>query len=293
MSRPRLPALTALTALTLVAFAGNALLCRAALRDTDIDPATFTGVRLLAGAVVLVLLLGRAPGSARVRLGRAVGGGSWTSALALYGYAVTFSFAYVSLPASAGALLLFGAVQVTMIGWGLARGERLRTLQVVGMAMAAGGLVGLLLPGLTAPPLPGSLLMLAAGVAWGAYSLRGRGATAPLTDTTGNFVRAAPLGVLTAAVLLPTLTADLAGLGYATASGALTSGVGYVLWYTVLPALRATTAATLQLSVPVITAFGAVAWLGEAITLRLVLASLAVLGGVWLVIRFPGRPVRA
>jgi len=267
----------ALTALAMIAFAGNSLLCRAALRETAIDPATFTTVRLASGAAVLWILT-------RGSRGHAQGRGTWGSAAALFAYAAGFSFAYVSLPASTGALLLFGAVQATMIGRGLAAGERLRRLQVVGLAVAVGGLVGLLLPGLSAPPPAGSALMVGAGIAWGVYSLRGRGAGDPTRVTGGNFARAVPIALIPSAVLASRANLDPAGIGYAIASGAIASGVGYAVWYTALPSLSATAAATVQLSVPVIAALGGVVLLGESVTPRLALASIAILGGIALVL---------
>ncbi|MGZ5186362.1 MAG: DMT family transporter, partial [Caldimonas sp.] len=183
-----------------------------------------------------------------------------------------------------GALLLFGAVQATMIGVGIRRGESFRGWQIVGLACAVAGMVGLLLPGLSAPPLAGALLMLGAGVAWGVYSLRGRGAGDPLRVTAGNFLRAVAFAVVLSAATLPWAVLDAAGIAYAIASGALTSGIGYAIWYTALPRLKATSAATVQLSVPVIAALGGIALLGEAPTLRLVVASVAILGGIALVI---------
>lgn len=273
-------------ALAMVAFAANSLFCRLALRETGIDAASFTTLRLVSGALVLWLLV-------RLRGGANSGKhGSWASALALFAYAAAFSFAYRTLPAGAGALLLFGAVQATMIGYGLWRGERLGPRQSGGMALAAAGLVGLLLPGLSAPPLQGAVLMLASGVAWGIYSLRGRGVANPAASTAGNFLRAVPFALALSLAQLSSASVDAAGAAYAVASGALASGLGYALWYGALPMLRATTAATVQLSVPVLAALGAAAFLGEAITLRLVLASLAVLGGIALVIRSPRRGSR-
>lgn len=266
-----------LTVLALVAFAGNSLLCRAALSRTHIDAASFTTVRLLAGALVLWMLV-------LLRGGAAVGRGSWLSALALFAYAAGFSFSYLHLSAAVGALILFGAVQSTMIGYGLWRGERLRPRQLAGLALASAGLVGLLLPGLSAPPLLNALLMLAAGIAWGIYSLRGRGAGAPLKVTAGNFMRAAPLALLLSALLSGAASFDPAGLWYAVLSGALASGVGYAIWYSALPYLKSTTAATVQLSVPVIAALGGVFFLDEPLTLRLLAASTAILGGIALVV---------
>jgi len=267
----------ALTSLAMVTFAGNSLLCRAALKLTSIDAASFTTIRLISGAVMLWLVV-------RMRRGTYTGGGNWLSAFALFAYAAGFSFAYVSLPAATGALLLFGAVQATMIGYGVWAGERLLKLQLIGLVLALGGLVGLLLPGLSAPPLYGSALMLGAGVAWGIYSLRGKGAGDPTKVTAGNFLRAVPIAVTLSIIVLNGSSLNTAGFWYAVSSGALASGIGYAIWYTVLPALKATNAATVQLIVPVIAALGGVVILGEPITLRLVLASIAILGGIALVI---------
>ncbi len=279
MSRTRV---FVLTLLAMLAFAGNSLLCRAAFHATGIDAASFTAIRIVAGAVVLCLLV-------RARDGRIASAGSWPSALALFAYAAAFSFAYLSLSAATGALLLFGAVQATMIGVGLLRGERLRGLQTAGLACALLGLVGLLLPGLSAPPWLGSLLMLAAGVAWGVYSLRGKGSGDPLQVSAGNFLRAVAFAIVLSAATLPWMSLDGRGVLYAIASGALTSGIGYAVWYSALPHLRVATAATVQLSVPVIAAVGGIAWLGEAATWRLALAAMAILGGIGLVIAGKAR----
>jgi drug/metabolite transporter (DMT)-like permease len=261
----------------MVAFAANSLLCRLALSDTAIDAASFTSIRLISGAAILWLV-------SRATRGAPSGRGSWLSAFALFVYAAGFSFAYVSLPAATGALLLFGAVQATMIGRGIRSGERLRKVQLAGLMLALAGLVGLLLPGLSAPPLYGSVLMLSAGVAWGVYSLRGKGAGDPTRVTAGNFLRAVPFAAALTLMMHDSASVDSAGIGYAVASGALASGVGYAIWYTALPALKATTAATVQLSVPVIAAAGGVLFLGEAVTVRQILASVAILGGIALVI---------
>lgn len=267
----------ALTSLAMLAFAGNSLLCRVALRHSGIDAASFTSIRLVAGAAVLWLVV-------RMRSGALPGTGNWWSALALFAYAAGFSFAYVSLPAASGALLLFGAVQATMIGYGIRAGERLQRIQLAGLVLALTGLVGLLLPGLSAPPLLGSLLMLGAGVAWGVYSLRGKGAGDPTRVTAGNFLRAAAIAALLSLALHDGAAVDAAGLLYAVLSGALASGIGYSVWYAVLPALKATHAATVQLSVPVLAAVGGVAFLAEPLTPRLAFASVAILGGIALVI---------
>lgn len=265
--------LVLVTTMAMLAFAANSLLCREALASGHIGASSFTLVRIVAGAVVLGLLL-----LAKFRTYRV--GGNWLSAAALFGYAAAFSYAYISLSAGTGALLLFGAVQVTMIVYGLWAGERLNFRQIIGVVAAAGGLVWLMLPGIESPPLLGAMLMLGAGVSWGVYSLLGRGAKEPTIATAGNFIRATPFAVILFVVLGADEQTSVVGFGYAAASGALASGMGYALWYAVLPALPATTAATVQLSVPILAAFGGVLLLDEAVTLRFGLASVAVLGGI-------------
>ncbi|MNZ64498.1 putative inner membrane transporter yiJE [compost metagenome] len=279
--------LSLLTALAMLAFAANSLLCRIALRDGHIDAASFTAIRLLGGALALGLIV-----HLRGRAAPPALGGSNLSALALFVYAAGFSWAYLQLPAATGALLLFGAVQASMILWGLWRGERLAFGQGCGLLLAFAGLAVLLLPGASAPAALPALSMLLAGVAWGVYSLRGRGAGDATGHTAGNFLRSLPLALLLGLVAWPWLQLDGAGLGYALLSGALASGVGYALWYAVLPALRATQAATVQLSVPLLTALFGVLLLGEPFDLRLLLASLLLLGGVtWVLLgRSPAAP---
>nr|WP_323132895.1 DMT family transporter [Marinobacter lipolyticus] len=272
-----------LTTIAMIAFAGNSLLCRAALRDTGIDAASFTSVRLVAGALMLWLILALRGNR------RPLAVGSWPSALALFGYAAAFSFAYGGLSAAMGALLLFGAVQATMIGIGIWRGNRPGAIQWAGFVVAFAGLIGLLLPGLSAPPVASALLMIVAGIAWGVYSLRAKGAGEPTAVTTGNFIRSVPLALALSLVMLSQVQVDAPGLIYAVASGAVTSGMGYAIWYMALPLLQATSAATVQLSVPVIAAVGGVLLLGEPLTLRLVVAGVAILGGIAIVIR-AGQP---
>lgn len=266
-----------LTCLAMLAFAGNSLLCRLALRDTDIDPASFTAIRLVSGAFTLLLLL-----YARTRKEKLAG--DWRSALALFVYAAAFSLAYVHLQAGVGALLLFGAVQLTMTGWGLVRGERLKPVQTLGLILAVIGLLILLLPGADAPPLLGGSLMLVSGLAWGVYSLLGRGAGDPLAATAGNFLRATPLALLLLLPFLSSLHVDGPGLVYALLSGALTSGVGYALWYSALKGLTAIQGASVQLSVPIIAALAGALLLDESITVRLVLVAVMTLGGIALVV---------
>jgi drug/metabolite transporter (DMT)-like permease len=274
---------TLLTTLALLAFAGNSLLCRLALSRTRIDPATFTSIRLVAGALTLLLLI-------RLRTTERRPRGSWTSACALFAYAAGFSFAYQQLTAGTGALLLFGAVQATMITVGVARGERLRGVRGAGLVLAYAGLVALVLPGLEAPPLVSALLMLAAGVSWGVYSLRGKGAGDATAVTAGNFLRAAPMALALSVAAHRHVSIDARGVAYAVASGALTSGLGYAVWYTALPSLRAMSAATVQLAVPVIAALGGVLLLHEPVTVRLVLSGTAILGGVAVVVLTRATP---
>jgi len=266
-----------LTLLAMIAFASNSLLCRAALKHTSIDAATFTFVRIFSGAAVLWVLI-------KMRKVTSKESGNWWSGLALFVYAAAFSFAYVDLAAGTGALLLFGAVQATMILWGFGKGERLDVIQIVGLLLAAAGLVVLLFPGLAAPPIGGSILMLAAGLAWGVYSLRGKSSRDAIAATAGNFLRAVPFAALVSVLMLSKMHLDSLGITYAVISGAITSGLGYVIWYAALAGLKAASAATVQLSVPVLAATGGILLLGEPITLRYAIASIAVLGGIFLVI---------
>jgi drug/metabolite transporter (DMT)-like permease len=261
------------------AFAANSLFCRLALGRGVIDPASFTAIRLASGAVVLASL---------TLLGRSRDATTWRcdvrSALALFGYAAAFSLAYRQLSAGTGALLLFGAVQVTMLAVALFRGERPRVGEWLGLAVAVAGLIYLVLPGVTAPPIAASAFMVAAGLAWGIYSLRGRGARDPLATTANNFAWSVPLGAAFWFVQRDSMIVTAPGVTWAVLSGTLASGLGYAIWYTAMPALSATRAATVQLTVPVLAAFGGVAFLGETITARLALASVFVLGGVALAI---------
>ena len=274
-----------LTLFAMIAFASNSLLCRAALKQTSIDAASFTFIRIFSGALALWLIITmrkRTSSVAAVYDRRTHG--NWISGLALFAYAATFSFAYNTLSAGTGALLLFGAVQATMILWGFRKGERLRAIQVIGLLIAVIGLVVLVFPGLSAPPLIGSMLMLGAGVAWGVYSLRGKSSRDAIAATAGNFLRAVPFAALVSVLMLPKMHLDSLGITYAVISGAITSGLGYVIWYAALAGLKAASAATVQLSVPVLAATGGILLLGEPITLRYVIASVAVLGGIFLVV---------
>jgi len=266
-----------LTALAMLAFAGNSLLCRLALRETAIDAASFTSLRLLAGALTLWLLL-------RMRTASRGNAGSWPAAAALFAYAAAFSFAYINLDAGAGALILFGAVQLSMLAWGLYRGERLNLMGCSGLLLAFAGLLVLLLPGASRPPAEPALLMIVAGVAWAVYSLLGRGVKDPLAATAGNFLRAVPMTLGLSALFIAQASLDVPGLVYALLSGALTSGVGYAIWYSALRGLQSFQAACVQLSVPIIAALAGSLLLNESLTLRLLLSAAAVLGGIALVL---------
>ena len=277
--------MTGLAVLALLCFAANSVLARLALGADRIDPASFTAIRIAAGAIVLGLLLRRrrdpSPAGAR--------GAVWLGAGLLFLYAAPFSFAYVSLPTGTGALVLFGAVQLTMIGSGLFSGERPHAREWLGLGVAAAGLVYLNLPGLSAPEPGGVALMALAGVAWGLYSLRGRTAGPPLRRTAESFIFALPFAILLAGLQASEAHLSAGGIVSAAASGAIASGGGYAVWYTVLPRLSATRAGTIQLAVPVVAAFAGTALLGERISLRLVLSAAAILGGVGLAISARAR----
>jgi drug/metabolite transporter (DMT)-like permease len=277
------------TALALVAFALNSILCRLALRGGEADAAGFTAMRLAAGAFAL-LLLGLAvrraatrPGSGRVSA-FLTDRGSWTAALFLFAYAILFSLAYLNLTAATGALILFGSVQMTMVAASLIRGERPGRVEWLGLMAALGGLVYLVYPGLESPPLASAILMVGAGASWGLYSLRGKGSRDAIADTSGNFIRSLPFAAAALLVFLPALQLSAYGLLLAVISGALTSGIGYAIWYTALKDLTTTRAAVLQLAVPVLTAIIGVLFLGEAAGIRLAIAGALILGGIGLVI---------
>ncbi len=274
MTRSGRETTAALTGLALIAFAANSVLCRLALGGGSIDAASFTSVRLISGAVTLFLIALILKKRAVWRQGR------WISAAMLFVYAVAFSFAYLSLSAGTGALILFGAVQATMILAGLMSGERPGAREWGGVAVAVAGVVYLVSPGLTAPSPVGSALMALAGIGWGAYSLLGRGTKSPLADTTSNFLRTVPAAICVSLASIGHVHLSTNGVLLACASGAVASGVGYAIWYSALRGLTATRAATVQLSVPVIAALGGVIFLSEAITARLVVAAVLILGGV-------------
>lgn len=265
-------------AFALLAFAGNSLLCRAALSESSIDAASFTAIRLVSGAIVLLVIVHINKPAIPLK-------GSAVGALALFLYAVGFSFAYINMDAGVGALILFGSVQVTMIWYGLMHGESMSMWRWTGLLLAILGLVILLLPSASAPPIQSALLMVVAGVAWGIYSLVGRGTTSPLSMTAGNFVYTVPMVIGLIWLFSTTLSIDKKGITLAIASGAICSGLGYSVWYKVLPKLQSTNAATIQLSVPVLAMILGFLLLNERITMMMLLASFAIISGIAMVVK--------
>jgi len=278
---------TVYTAFALIAFAANSVLCRLALGKGDIDAASFTTIRLVSGAAVLLLVC------AGGKTERAADRGNWTSAFMLFLYAVTFSFAYISLNTGTGALILFAAVQATMIIFAIYKGERMGLMGSLGLFVALAGLTYLVFPGLDAPSPLGAILMTLAGVSWGIYSLRGRGLVSPVAVTKDNFLRSTPFVLLISSIFLQGRYLTPAGALFAALSGALTSAIGYVVWYAALRDISATRAAIVQLLVPVLAALGGVVFLTEPITVRLLLSSAMIIGGVALALTQRGNAVRA
>lgn len=318
------------TFVAMLAFAGNSVLCRLALEQGSIDPASFTSVRLFSGALMLSILLvsipklmlqktaftdNRTNSSALniadeldpaelsvnkksvnpeallVKSARlfSLKQSSWVGGLSLFVYAAGFSFAYISLPAGTGALILFATVQITMLSYALVKGSRFSFGQWFGFAMALVGLVYLFLPGISAPPLLGALLMVTAGIAWGVYSILGKRVINPSQSTAENFIRASMITLLLSLVFVDNMSVSTQGILFAIVSGAITSGIGYAIWYAIIPLLKAASSASLQLTVPVIATIGGVIWLGEEVSIRLALASISILGGVAMVILLAKR----
>jgi len=261
-----------LTAFTLIAFAANSFLCRAALGGGLIDPVSFTTIRLVSGTLILLpIVRARAPRRSK---------GSWSAGIVLFVYAIAFSLAFVSLDTGIGALVLFGSAQVTMLGAALRARERLRPVQWLGAAAAIGGLGYLVLPGASAPEPLGVGLMFVAGLGWGVYSILGKGEGAPLSMTAANFARSAPFAVVASLVAVSSLQLEPAGVLLALICGAVTSGLGYVIWYSALKGLTRTQASVVLLLVPVLAAFAGVVFLDEPVSGRLIVASALILGGV-------------
>lgn len=297
------------TVTAMLAFAGNSVLCRLALEQLTIDPASFTSIRLLSGAIVLTILLLSVPKLMLPKQPLSADGAansnevyankcfrlfslkqsSWLGGFSLFAYAAGFSFAYISLPTGTGALILFAMVQITMLSYALVKGSRFSLAQWFGFAMALVGLVYLFLPGISAPPLLGATLMGIAGIAWGVYSILGKRVANPTQSTTENFIRASIITLLLSLIFINDISISLQGALLAIASGALTSGIGYAIWYAVLPFLKAASSASLQLTVPVIATIGGVVWLGEEVSIRLALASISILGGVAIVVLLPKK----
>jgi drug/metabolite transporter (DMT)-like permease len=271
------------TSFTLIAFAANSLFCRLALGGNLIDPVSFTALRLMSGAAALAIISRLAPEAKAPKKTS----GAWGSGFALFAYAIAFSLAYKSLSAGTGALILFGAVQMTMIGAVLKSGENLGSAQWVGLISAIGGLIYLALPGLSAPDPIGALLMCSSGIAWGVYSIRGKGVSAPVSVTDRNFLRSTPMALIASAVAFSSVHLKLPGALLALISGFVTSGLGYVLWYKALRSLTTTQASLVQLLVPVLAALGGVAFLSEPMSMRLIVASALILGGITMALLKP------
>ncbi len=269
-----------LTALALTAFAANSVLTRMALAEPIIDASSFTLIRLLSGSIVLMLIL-----AFRLRKQSAPTKGSWLSSLMLFVYALGFSFAYLMLETGTGALILFGMVQITMVVASLIKGQRLARLEWLGIGTAFAGFVYLVWPEVSTPSISGVVLMSIAGIAWGVYTLRGRTSQAPLADTAYNFTRTLPFLLLLGLFSIGQFELSTQGIVLAVLSGAIASGLGYTLWYSVLTHLSATQAGVLQLLVPVIAALGGILFVSEPLTLRFIVASLLILGGIYLVIQ--------
>lgn len=266
-----------LTSFSLVAFAANSIFCRLALKGTNIDAASFTSIRLISGAISLSFLT-------YATQKKLIISGNWISAFMLFLYAACFSFAYIGLPAATGALLLFGAVQITMIGYGFQIGETLDITKICGIILAFAGLIYLLMPGIKSPSLLSSIFMITAGVTWGIYSLRGTKSNNPTATTSGNFIRALPFSIVLNIFMFDNCNLDIDGILLAVLSGVLASGAGYAIWYSVLPIIKSTNASVLQLIVPVLASLGGVIIIDEPLTLRIIIASIMILLGISIVL---------
>lgn len=277
-SRNHLARTISFTVLALIAFAANSVLCRLALGDRTIDASSFTVIRLLSGAIVLFLII-KIKNKSEVSTK-----GSWSASLMLFLYAITFSFAYITLDTGTGALILFGSVQITMILLSILSGNRLHVTEWLGVMVSFLGFVYLVLPGITTPSMFGFMLMTVAGIAWGIYSLKGKGSTNPVIDTAYNFLRTIPFVIILAVLAFNKMSYSSTGILLAVLSGAIASGIGYAIWYSALRGLSTVQAAVVQLLVPVIAAFGGVIFVSEAITLRLTVSAMLILGGILLVV---------
>lgn len=279
MSINNLLKITLLTGLALIAFAANSVLCRLALGNGAIDAASFTCIRLLSGAIALFIILHIKRDNSEIS-----SKGSWLASFMLFIYAITFSYAYLSLDTGTGALILFGSVQITMIMLSLIAGTRLHLIELAGVVFAFTGFVYLIIPNITTPSINGFILMMISGISWGIYTLKGRGSKKPLRDTTYNFIRTIPLVVILAAFTMQNMSYSTEGIVLALISGAITSGLGYTIWYIALGGLSSTQAAVLQLSVPVIAGIGGVIFVSEIITIRLIVSTIIVLSGILMVV---------
>jgi drug/metabolite transporter (DMT)-like permease len=269
-----------LTILSLLAFAGNSVICRLALKDGLIDAYSFTTIRLISGALFLFFLV-----LLKNRFRYNWGEGSWLGAFFLFAYAAFFSFSYISLDTGVGALILFGSVQISMISFSIFKGKKLVSLEYLGLITAFSGLAFLLLPGASSPPLFGFLLMVLSGIAWGGYTLIGKNSSNPLSDTANNFLRSIPFVLVFSVFMFKEINIETYGILLAVLSGTITSGLGYAIWYSALENLQISLAAIVQLLVPIIAALGGVVFSAEEVSLQLFVSSLLILGGIFLVIR--------
>jgi drug/metabolite transporter (DMT)-like permease len=280
---------TLLSALALIAFAGNSVLCRLALSNGSIDPASFTGIRLASGAIVLLLLvwgigLLKARHAAAQQSVKKRANLSWMAALMLFAYAVLFSFAYTTLATGVGALILFGSVQISMVCISLVQGNRMKLFEWLGLLIACAGLVYLVLPELSEPSIMGFIMMAMAGMAWSMYTIIGQGSQNPLNDTSSNFIRSLPLAIILLLIYAGQLSATPSAWLLAISSGAITSGLGYAIWYAALRDLTTSQAGVMQLLVPVIAALGGVVFANELLSERLIISSMLTLGGILIVL---------
>ena len=275
---------TVLTIFSLIAFAGNSVLCRLALGENQLDAASFTIIRLLSG-IVMLLLISQTNGSqtsgSRSSLTQQI---NWLSSGALFLYAVTFSYAYLSLDTGTGALILFGAVQITMILASSLLGKQLYWAEWLGVAIAFLGFVYLVLPGITTPSFQGFILMTLAGGSWGIYTLQGKNSRQPIINSATNFLYTLPFVLTLLIIELPNSELSQPGIILAVLSGAIASGVGYTTWYMAVRNLATVKASVVQLLVPILAALGGVLFAGEVISLRLIISSLLILGGIILVL---------
>lgn len=264
-----------LTSLALIAFASNSVICRLALGNNTIDASSFTIIRLFSGAIVLLFLVKFSNSTKRI-----LSKGNWLVSSMLFIYAASFSYAYKSLDTGTGALILFGAVQITIILFAIIQGNILNNKEWMGVFISLFGFIYLVLPGVNTPPLVGFILMAIAGISWGIYTIKGFTSNSPLIDTCSNFIKTIPLILILFLITIKDATYSIEGVLLACISGGITSGIGYAIWYMAIKGLTKTQTAVVQLLVPILAAFGGVLFMSENISLRLVIAAILILGGI-------------